>query len=60
MADKFGNVLTDALTTKNIDHIYIGVFGLLIVFLIVIKGQKVIGKANEILMPIASDEHALI
>lgn len=48
------NGLTDALSTKNIDHIYIGVFGLLIVFLIVIKGQKVIGKANEILMPIAS------
>lgn len=48
------NGLSSALVQKGIENHTIAIFSFLIIFFVTIKGQKFIGKANEIIMPFAS------
>ena len=48
------NGLCSSLSSFSIKSEYIAFIGALIIFLIIIKGQKIIGKVNEFLMPLSS------
>ena len=48
------NGLSPILLSYGFKTEYIAIFGSLIIFLIIFKGQRLIGKVNEILMPLAS------
>lgn len=54
------NGLSNILEAKGVECFKTALFGFFVILFIVIKGQKVIGKANEIMMPITSAIYLLL